>query len=108
MIGSWSNQIIDESRCHMRDRHTLDTPNPDVNYVTLGLAGLADHSHRPAYQPRQLDAEIEALICQLRGGHPRWGPRRAVVRAGQSRREPAAVEVHGLPGAGPPWPGPGP
>jgi hypothetical protein len=31
------------------------------------LTGLADRSHRPARQPRQLDAEIEALICQLRG-----------------------------------------
>ena len=37
MIGSWSNQIIDESRCHVRDRHTLDTPNSDANYVALGL-----------------------------------------------------------------------
>ena len=37
MIGSWSNRIIDESRCHVRDRHTLDTPNSDVNYVTLEL-----------------------------------------------------------------------
>ena len=38
MIGSWSNRIIDESRCHARDRHTFDTSNSDVNYVTLGLA----------------------------------------------------------------------
>ena len=38
MIGSWSNRIIDESRCHMRDRHALDRPNQDVNYVALGLA----------------------------------------------------------------------
>ena len=38
MIGSWSNRIIDESRCHMRDRHALDTPNQDVNYMALGLA----------------------------------------------------------------------
>ena len=37
MIGSWSNRIIDESRCHMRDRHTLDASNPDANYVALGL-----------------------------------------------------------------------
>jgi hypothetical protein len=35
MIGSWSNRIIDESRCHTRDRHALDGPNQDVNYVTL-------------------------------------------------------------------------
>jgi hypothetical protein len=38
MIGSWSNRIIDESRCHTRDRHTFDTSNSDVNYVTLVLA----------------------------------------------------------------------
>src|SRR5258708_36608230 len=37
MIGSWSNRIIDESRCHMRDRHAFDTSNRDVNYVTLRL-----------------------------------------------------------------------
>ena len=41
MIGSWSNQIIDESRCHVRDRHTLDTPNSDANYVALGLVRMS-------------------------------------------------------------------
>jgi hypothetical protein len=41
MIGSWSNQIIDESRCPMRDRHALDTPNQNVNYVALRLAVIA-------------------------------------------------------------------
>ena len=41
-------------------------------YERDGLTGLADHSHRPRYQPRQLDAGIEALICQWRGVHPRW------------------------------------
>ena len=38
MIGSWPNRIIDQSRCHARDRHTFDTSNSDVNYVTLALA----------------------------------------------------------------------
>ena len=37
MIGSWSNRIIEESRCHLRDRHALDMTNLDVNYVALGL-----------------------------------------------------------------------
>jgi transposase len=37
-------------------------------YEHDGLAGVADHSDRPAHQPRQVDAEIEALICQLRRG----------------------------------------
>jgi hypothetical protein len=36
-----------------------------------GLAGLEDHSRRPHFQPGQLAADIEALICQLRGAHPR-------------------------------------
>ena len=45
MIGSWSNRIIDESRCHIRDRHTFDTSNSDVNYVTLALA-LIIHGDR--------------------------------------------------------------
>jgi hypothetical protein len=37
MIGSWSNRIIEKSRCHMWDRHALDTFNPDVNYAALRL-----------------------------------------------------------------------
>ena len=57
-------------------------------YEREGLAGLADHSHRPRYQPRQLDAEIEALICQLRGAHPRWGPRRLLYELGKARVSP--------------------
>ena len=57
-------------------------------YESEGLAGLADHSHRPAHQPRQLHAEIEALICQLRGAHPRWGPRRLLFELGKAKVSP--------------------
>jgi transposase len=57
-------------------------------YERDGLAGLADHSHRPRYQPRQLDAGIEALICQWRGAHPRWGPRRLLFELGKARVSP--------------------
>jgi transposase len=57
-------------------------------YEHDGLAGLADRSHRPRYQPRQLDAEVEALICQLRGAHPRWGPRRLLYELGKARVSP--------------------
>jgi transposase InsO family protein len=53
-------------------------------YERDGLTGLADHSHRPRYQPRQLDAQIEALVCQLRGAHPRWGPRRLRFELGKA------------------------
>jgi transposase InsO family protein len=57
-------------------------------YEREGLTGLADHSHRPRYQPRQLDAGIEALICQWRGAHPRWGPRRLLFELGKARVSP--------------------
>jgi transposase InsO family protein len=53
-------------------------------YQREGLAGLADHSHRPHYQPRQIHADIEALICQLRGAHSRWGPRRLAYELGKA------------------------
>jgi transposase-like protein len=45
-------------------------------YQQSGLAGLADRSHRPHHQPRQVPAEVEAAICRLRIAHPKWGPRR--------------------------------
>jgi transposase InsO family protein len=57
-------------------------------YEREGLAGLADHSHRPAHQPRQLDAEVEALVCQMRGAHPRWGPRRLLFELGKAKVSP--------------------
>jgi transposase InsO family protein len=53
-------------------------------YKIKGLEGLTDHSHRPHFQPRQLGAEVEALICQLRGAHPRWGPRRLAYESGKA------------------------
>jgi transposase InsO family protein len=53
-------------------------------YERDGLTGLADHSHRPRHQPRQLDAQVEALVCQLRGAHPRWGPRRLRFELGKA------------------------
>jgi transposase InsO family protein len=59
-----------------------------ARYERDGLAGLADHSHRPQQQPRQLDAGIEALICQLRGAHPRWGPRRLLFELGRAQVSP--------------------
>jgi transposase-like protein len=45
-------------------------------YQADGLVGLSDRSHRPAYQPRQLAAEVEAQLVGMRPAHPPWGPRR--------------------------------
>ena len=53
-------------------------------YRSGGIAALADHSHRPHFQPRQLDADVEAVICRLRGAHPRWGPRRLGYELGKA------------------------
>jgi transposase InsO family protein len=44
-------------------------------YASLGLAGLADHSCRPARCPHQMAPETEARILELREAHPGWGPR---------------------------------
>lgn len=41
-----------------------------------GLSGLADRSRRPHYSLNRVAAEVEALICDLRRQHPRWGARR--------------------------------
>jgi transposase InsO family protein len=43
-----------------------------------GRAGLEERSRRPKTSPTRLPAEVEALICELRRAHPRWGPRRIV------------------------------
>ncbi|MEU4407808.1 helix-turn-helix domain-containing protein [Streptosporangium sp. NPDC023963] len=44
-------------------------------YREGGLGALADRSHRVRAHPMQTPAAIEAMICELRRAHPRWGPR---------------------------------
>jgi transposase len=57
-------------------------------YQCEGLTGLANHSHRPRFQPGQLSPDIEAMIYQLRSGHPRWGPRRLQYELDKARVAP--------------------
>jgi transposase len=45
-------------------------------YEVGGLAGLMDRSRRPESCPHQVSAEVEAVLCELRREHPRWGPLR--------------------------------
>jgi transposase InsO family protein len=47
-------------------------------YDEQGLAGLADRSSRPLFSPTRTAPEVEALICDLRRTHPRWGARRVL------------------------------
>ena len=44
-------------------------------YARSGLAGLADHSSRPASCPHQMSPVVEARILELRRAHPGWGSR---------------------------------
>lgn len=52
-------------------------------YRDHGLDGLADGSHRPHAHPAQTPDEVEALICELRLHHPRWGQRRLHYELGR-------------------------
>lgn len=47
-----------------------------TRYRVDGLAGLVSRSHRPDSCPHQASDEVEVAVCELRRGHPRWGPRR--------------------------------
>jgi transposase len=49
-----------------------------ARYRGGGLGGLADRPRRPDTCPHQVSAEIEAVVCELRREHPRWGPVRLV------------------------------
>lgn len=50
--------------------------------------GLGGSVAASAYQPESPAAEVEALICQLRRDHPRWGARRISYELGRSGVEP--------------------
>jgi transposase InsO family protein len=54
-----------------------------------GMPGLADRSRRPHSSPTRLPADIEALICEMRRQHPRWGARRISHELGRRGLEPA-------------------
>jgi transposase InsO family protein len=54
-----------------------------VRYRREGIAGLEDRSHQVHHHPWRIPAEIEELVCELRRGHPKWGPRRLVFEMGR-------------------------
>ncbi|MDQ1460822.1 MAG: hypothetical protein QOI08_2306 [Actinomycetota bacterium] len=59
-----------------------------ARYRDGGLEALADRSHRPKRCPHQVALGVEARICEMRGRHPGWGPRRLAYELAQ-----AGVEV---------------
>ena len=54
-----------------------------VRYRQEGIAGLEDRSHQVHNHPWRIPAGVEELICELRRGHPKWGPRRLVFEMGR-------------------------
>ncbi len=53
-------------------------------YEQGGLGGLADRSRRPDTCPHQVSAEIEAVVCEMRREHPKWGPLRIAHELGKA------------------------
>ena len=56
-----------------------------VRYLSEGVAGLADRSHRPRGCPHRVPEPVEVRIAELRREHPRWGAKRIrleLLRAG--------------------------
>ncbi len=49
-----------------------------ARYQADGIAGLAERSHAPRHHPWRIAADVEAVLCELRRAHRRWGPRRLV------------------------------
>jgi transposase len=44
-----------------------------TRYRAGGLGGLADRSHRTVSCPHRASPELEAVVCELRRAHPKWG-----------------------------------
>src|ERR1700733_2368193 len=65
-------------------------------YASGGIDGLREASRRPRTSPSRLAAETEALVCELRRAHPRWGARRIAFEAAQRgvERAPSRATVH--------------
>src|SRR5215471_1335593 len=54
-----------------------------ARYRDSGIDGLTDRSHAPKEHPWRISAQLEAVICELRRAHRRWGPRRLVFELGR-------------------------
>jgi transposase InsO family protein len=63
-----------------------------ARYEGEGLEGLGDRSHRPAHCPHQMPATIEAMVLEMRRGHPYWGARRIAFELARKRVEPVPSE----------------
>ena len=67
-----------------------------ARYGSGGVDALREVSRRPRTSPRRLAAETEALVCELRREHPRWGARRIAWELAQrgTPLAPSRATVH--------------
>jgi transposase InsO family protein len=67
-----------------------------ARHAAAGIDGLREVSRRPRNSPARLPAETEALVCELRRAHPRWGARRIAFEAAQRgvAAAPSRATVH--------------
>ena len=54
-----------------------------ARHAAAGIDGLREATRRPRTSPSRLAAETEALVCELRRAHPRWGARRIAFEVAQ-------------------------
>jgi transposase InsO family protein len=60
-----------------------------ARHAAAGIDGLREASRRPRTCPARLPAGVEALVCELRRAHPRWGARRIAFEVAQRGVTPA-------------------
>jgi len=67
-----------------------------ARHAAAGVDGLREVSRRPRTSPSRLAAETEALVCELRRAHPRWGARRIAFEVAQrgTAGPPSRATVH--------------
>jgi transposase len=67
-----------------------------ARHAAGGIDGLREVSRRPRTSPTRLAAGIEALVCELRRAHPRWGARRIAWELAQQgvAGAPSRATVH--------------
>jgi transposase InsO family protein len=67
-----------------------------ARHAAAGIDGLREASRRPRTSPSRLAAETEALVCELRRAHPRWGARRIAFEVAQrgTAAAPSRSTVH--------------
>jgi len=54
-----------------------------ARHAAAGIDGLREATRRPRTSPSRLAAGTEALVCELRRAHPRWGARRIAFEVAQ-------------------------